>query len=148
MAARNIFAIHEINSVICLSASCLEHGHRYHPSRRWLLMVDGICEREVWTVASSFRNHGRTMTSRPSFSLVSVCLMIAPLLQMAASEPPSMPMSWNPENSIRHRWLSKPVLETRLLDSMESPDSWEHHGIGTAVELGQHGFKMVRGRAA
>ncbi len=42
----------------------------------------------------------------------------------------TMPMQETYENSIRARWLAKPVLESRLLDGMESAAAWSHHGFG------------------
>ena len=34
------------------------------------------------------------------------------------------------ENSAVYRWLKKPVLKSRLLDDMEDPATWTHHGDG------------------
>ncbi|MCK4966159.1 hypothetical protein KAS50_03955, partial [bacterium] len=43
---------------------------------------------------------------------------------------PEMPMPVNFEETAEYRWLQKPVLESRLLDDMEKPDNWTHHGLG------------------
>lgn len=43
---------------------------------------------------------------------------------------PSMPMPIPFEDTIRHRWLGKPVAESRLLDDMEDLAGWTHHGFG------------------
>lgn len=43
---------------------------------------------------------------------------------------PQMPMEINYENTTTHRWLNKPVLESRLLDDMEDVNNWSHHGSG------------------
>jgi len=46
---------------------------------------------------------------------------------------PAMPMPIEFENTIKHRWLSKPVLKSRLLDDMESPSNWSHNGFGEMI---------------
>src|ERR1044071_9336903 len=43
---------------------------------------------------------------------------------------PSMPMRIDEGETAVHRWLNKPVLESRLLDDMENPGPWSHHGPG------------------
>ncbi|HEX2970981.1 MAG TPA: cellulase N-terminal Ig-like domain-containing protein, partial [Tepidisphaeraceae bacterium] len=48
----------------------------------------------------------------------------------AASEGPTMPMSIDTTRAANTRWLNKPVLESRMLDSMEMPDTWTHAGPG------------------
>jgi hypothetical protein len=50
--------------------------------------------------------------------------------QAAGEALPKMPMAEQYENSIRHRWLNKPVLESKLLDDMENPETWQHRGFG------------------
>jgi hypothetical protein len=41
-----------------------------------------------------------------------------------------MPMPVMASETAEYRWQRKPVAETRLLDDMESTDSWSHHGYG------------------
>lgn len=41
-----------------------------------------------------------------------------------------MPMPIPQEETAVHRWLNKPVKESRLLDDMSSPSTWTHTGIG------------------
>jgi hypothetical protein len=48
-----------------------------------------------------------------------------------AASIPAMPMPEAREDGIRHRWLAKPVRESRLLDGMEDAATWSHHGLGT-----------------
>jgi hypothetical protein len=43
---------------------------------------------------------------------------------------PSMPMPIPQEETAVHRWLNKPVKESRLLDDMARPPTWTHAGIG------------------
>lgn len=43
----------------------------------------------------------------------------------------SMPMPVRFEDTIRHRWLNKPVRESRLLDDMEDLSNWSHRGFGS-----------------
>lgn len=40
------------------------------------------------------------------------------------------PLPVDEERSALRRWLAKPVLQSRLLDDMEKPEAWEHHGPG------------------
>ncbi len=49
---------------------------------------------------------------------------------LVADALPKMPIPEACEDSIRHRWLNKPVIESRLLDDMESPQTWRHRGFG------------------
>lgn len=44
--------------------------------------------------------------------------------------PPSMPMPVDDARSSVQRWRDKPILESRLLDDMERPETWIHHGHG------------------
>ena len=50
---------------------------------------------------------------------------------------PDMPMPIAFEDTIRHRWLSKPVLAGRLLDDMEDISKWSHHGFGQMSLTGE-----------
>jgi len=43
---------------------------------------------------------------------------------------PQMPMKVDYENTTTHRWLNKPVLESRLLDDMEDAVNFTGHGAG------------------
>jgi len=43
---------------------------------------------------------------------------------------PRMPMTIPFEDTIKSRWLSKPVLTSKRLDDMEGLDNWSHHGLG------------------
>jgi len=47
-----------------------------------------------------------------------------------AGEVPNMPMPIVEADTASHRWLSKPVLASRLLDDMEQTKAWSHHGAG------------------
>ncbi|MBN2137079.1 MAG: glycoside hydrolase family 9 protein [Sedimentisphaerales bacterium] len=58
-----------------------------------------------------------------------------------------MPMPINTKNAITYRWLNKPVLESRLLDDMEEPGNWSHHGFGEmgfTQERAKDGKQSVR----
>lgn len=79
--------------------------------------------------------------------LVSVLLLAT--VSAGAADVPQMPMPNDYANSIWTRWLAKEVLETRLLDGMESMSTWE------AVNRGQSkgtvtltGERQVEGRTA
>ena len=52
-----------------------------------------------------------------------VCLVLA--VAAAAKEPPKMPMPVPLEDSASRRWLAKKVLQSRLLDDMESLKPWK-----------------------
>ena len=41
-----------------------------------------------------------------------------------------MPMPIPQEETAVHRWLNKPVRESRMLDDMTNPSTWTHTGIG------------------
>jgi hypothetical protein len=41
-----------------------------------------------------------------------------------------MPMPIHHDRTASHRWVEKPVLESRLLDDMEGSANWSHHGYG------------------
>lgn len=58
-------------------------------------------------------------------TLQGAALFLSPALAaLAAERPLPVPMA----NSAVERWLKKPVLETRLLDDMESAASWSLQG--------------------
>jgi hypothetical protein len=53
--------------------------------------------------------------------------VLIPVLAIACQgqTPPSMPMANDYGNSIKTRWLSKPVTESRMVDDGESLDAWK-----------------------
>lgn len=64
-------------------------------------------------------------------------LVLAAAASMAAQEIPEMPMPTRFEDTARYRWMSKPVLESRLLDDMEDLTKWSQKatfGYGAPVE--------------
>ena len=46
------------------------------------------------------------------------------------SAPAALPLPIAYTNTAVYRWLSKPVLESRLVDDMEQTNHWSHHGRG------------------
>lgn len=62
--------------------------------------------------------------------VVGVVLCMTSAGSGASQGVPSMPMPIPFEDTIRHRWLEKPVLANRPLDDMESLDNWSHQGFG------------------
>jgi len=56
---------------------------------------------------------------------------------------PLMPMAISSEDTIRHRWLEKPVMTARLLENMENLSNWSHSGFagpaGTVPQAGRVG---------
>ncbi|UCG59315.1 MAG: glycoside hydrolase family 9 protein [Phycisphaerales bacterium] len=63
-------------------------------------------------------------------SVLVVCLFALFAAIGTAAAVPAMPMPIEVSDTIKYRWLNKPVLESRLLDDMEKPDNWSHHGFG------------------
>lgn len=62
---------------------------------------------------------------------ISAALLAAPPRAGAAeAAPPAFPLPVVETNAATHRWLTKPVLEKRLLDDMELTNRWTHHGHG------------------
>lgn len=60
---------------------------------------------------------------------------------------PTMPMPIEFNDTIKHRWLNKPVLESQLLDDMEKPENWAHHGFGKMAftqERAKDGTRSLR----
>ena len=58
-----------------------------------------------------------------------------------------VPLPVDAERSAHRRWLAKPVLQSRLLDDMEKPETWAHHGPGRmtfASERCRDGRQSVR----
>ena len=52
--------------------------------------------------------------------------------------PPAMPMQINESNAATARWIeAKGVLASRLLDDMENPANWTHHGFGEMSFTGE-----------
>lgn len=64
--------------------------------------------------------------------LISLGILLVP----PAFSQPQTPMAIVAEDSIVHTWLNKPVLETKMLDGMESLAAWRHEGAG-AIEISQ-----------
>lgn len=62
--------------------------------------------------------------------IISAGLVLGGVL-WAADKTPVMPMTAALENSAEHGWLSKKVLETRLLDDMTEARTWSFRGQGT-----------------
>jgi len=77
-----------------------------------------------------------------------VCLAVTTGARGSASASvPAMPMAIPLEDTIRHRWLDKPVLESRLLDDMEDLDDWSHAGFGAmqvTTERAKDGKQSLR----
>ena len=69
---------------------------------------------------------------------VFLCLRTLAFLQLLSvavaipvlAQPPFQPLPIDQKRSALHRWLQKPVLKSHLLDTMETPDTWSHHGEG------------------
>lgn len=82
----------------------------------------------------------------PAVSIALACSALA----YAAERPepaPAMPMPVNYADSSLQRWSEKPILESRLLDDMERPDTWVHHGHGQMLftnERSQDGIASLR----
>jgi len=59
-----------------------------------------------------------------------------------------MPMHANDEDGAEFRWLNKPVLNSRLLDSMEDLSTWSFAGLGEMtltdahIKDGRHSLRM------
>jgi hypothetical protein len=67
----------------------------------------------------------------------------------AAEVPRRMPMPTDAERSIRARWLSKPVLETKLLDDAESLETWRVLNVDQAKgEIALTGEHVKSGKTA
>ncbi len=67
------------------------------------------------------------------FLVFSLSALTVAVVGAASTSPagPEVPMRVPFENSARYRWLNKTVLETRLLDEMETLDCWEQrHTFG------------------
>lgn len=84
------------------------------------------------------------------FSITSMALLVVMGVTAkgnVSSSTPSMPMPVAFEDTIRHRWLAKPVLAARLLDGMEHLGHWSHHGFGEmslTAERSHDGTKSLR----
>jgi hypothetical protein len=65
---------------------------------------------------------------------LALALALAPA-RAAAQQPPSMPMPLEVEHSAEFRWLSKPVLASRVLDDMSDPATWRFQGTGALTPL-------------
>jgi hypothetical protein len=79
-------------------------------------------------------------------ALALLCLSLVPALRVAAGVP-VMPMPVVEADTTLHRWRSKPVLVTRLLDGMERTNAWSHHGVGRiefTTERAHDGRQSVR----
>jgi len=63
--------------------------------------------------------------------------------QGRAAGTPTLPGAIPREDTLRHRWLAKPVLAHRLLDDMESLDHGSHRGFG-AMSLTQERARKGR----
>ncbi|MCU0914549.1 MAG: glycoside hydrolase family 9 protein [Planctomycetes bacterium] len=55
----------------------------------------------------------------------------------ASTGAPVLPLAIPVADTLRHRWLGKPVLESRALDDMESLGDWSHQGFGTMSLTGE-----------
>jgi hypothetical protein len=76
------------------------------------------------------------------------CLLLAGGVRgSTAPAVPSMPMAIPFEDTIRHRWLEKPLRASRPLDDMESLDQWSHGGFGEmslTTERSKDGQRSLR----
>lgn len=79
-------------------------------------------------------------------ALLSIIGLISGAVTWGA-EVPVMPMDYTREHGIEHRWLNKPVLDSRLLDDIENLDQWSHRGFGSMeiVELGDIALHSANG---
>jgi hypothetical protein len=81
------------------------------------------------------------------YSIVFFCLTPG-ISNLAAQDAPAMPMRAKYENGANYRWLSKPVLDSRLLDYMESLLTWSLRGKGEMTisdvqsKQGGHSLRM------
>lgn len=53
-----------------------------------------------------------------------------------------VPMTVDESRSAQTRWVNKPVLESKLLDDMETEGTWQHHGVG---EMSLTGERFIDG---
>jgi hypothetical protein len=76
---------------------------------------------------------------------LSFCLTMSALSQQTA---PRMPMTARYEDGAEFRWLNKPVLDSRVLDSMEDLSNWSFAGAGdmaltdVRAKDGQHSLRV------
>ena len=77
----------------------------------------------------SFEAPNTIARTRSVFDVGLVILLLSQTPWISAAVP-LVPMPIPFEDTIRHRWLSKPVAESRLLDDMEDLAGWTHHGYG------------------
>ncbi|MBD3265969.1 hypothetical protein GF373_04810 [bacterium] len=84
---------------------------------------------------------------RIGFLILCLCFISIPCF--AVEEAPSMPMPIPQEDTIVDSWLKKPVLDSQLLDDMESMEQWKHIGAGDLnlsgahAKNGSHSLKMT-----
>ncbi|MDX1953446.1 MAG: glycoside hydrolase family 9 protein [Verrucomicrobiota bacterium] len=53
----------------------------------------------------------------------------------------NFPLATPETNAITHRWLQKPVLNSRMLDEMESVETWKHRGFGEMAITAEKAFQ-------
>ena len=66
---------------------------------------------------------------------------------LGAEQSDRRPLSETVENSSRYRWEQKPVLESKLLDDAEVPETWKHDDLGTmtfTTDRAKDGRQAVR----
>src|SRR5207249_9277349 len=81
---------------------------------------------------------------------IALAFLIVGALHGLADSIPSMPLPIAEADTANYRWLSKPVLESRLLDDMEQSNHWSHHGQGEMTlsnERAKDGKQSVRLRS-
>jgi hypothetical protein len=83
-----------------------------------------------------------------------ILLLCSTAALLVAGDPPRMPMPIDYANSIQPRWLAKEVIESRLLDGMESMDTWEVRNtmqakgtLGLTTERKVEGSSAIRLRS-
>lgn len=89
------------------------------------------------------KRHPAQTSAQNFFPLLALLFCVASPL-VAQQTAPIMPMKPDYKNGAEYRWLNKKVLDSRLLDGMESLSDWSFTGVGsmtlseTEVKQGQH----------
>ena len=79
-----------------------------------------------------------TMRDVLRLTLRALIVSIALSAFAAAQQPPVMPMHEKFEDGAEFRWLNKPVLDSKVLDSMEDLSNWTFTGTGEMTLASDH----------
>jgi hypothetical protein len=106
--------------------------------------VVAVCSQSVLECEASIIPDMKRTASR----ILSLCTVAFALAGQAETP---FPMRATDENSMRHRWTEKQVIESRLLDDCETPANWKYEGLkgemSFTAERAKDGKQSVRLRA-